>query len=805
MPEALTNLVIRYWKLSIGFWLVVTLCTTAIVTGLVNELGLVSKEVPHWSRIAADSESLGLPSWMPSSRGERLFNHAFPGDRLGSSVVVIVRRDASQLTSQDRLFIENELTPRLIAIQAQPESTIKRVRDFRDRGIGKLLDNRTGAATLIVADLKHDFLDQRNTLTVDRIQQAIDPHRGPFSSQIPDGLQIALGGSATVGRDLVKAAQDDAQSLYGWPMLLAVGMSLVIFRAPLLALMPVLITAISLQLTQCALILLGWAGWSGIEPFSQLRPFAGLLSFVAILVYGSGLNYCIFLMARYRREIERGLASDQALAAALQHSGTTIVASIGAILCGVGTMLIASFSKYQQVGAGMALSVGLTLLCSLTLLPALLKLAGKNAFWPLVTQQKNSKFNVILSPNLGHVAHPAPLPRPGRAVQYRHPILIWSTIVAGLLPFAVFGCVLHNRTTFGVLGDLPSNTPSVIGSLAIEKYFGPGQCGPVTVLFRNASIDYAAPDNYEMIQSSITALTDRKERLGIVDIRSLINPLGLEIEPGILVRGLSRRFYVSTSPEFENHVMRIDLLLNGDAFSQESRRQLEMIEETLRESLPESTRADTELSFIGTTASIADLKAITDRDQVVLYAGLLAVALLILAGVARRMLLPCYMILSVVFIYLATLGLTAVIFSIVDPSFAGIDWKVPVFLFTMLVTMGQDHSAFQIFRIREESPSHGQIQGVRNAMTSTASVLCSCTLITASVFLWLGLSGHLTGSRQLGIALTLGILLDTFVARRVLLPSWLLMFAGKSARLPRANVRVSSTLLPVLRRSRRAL
>ncbi|MDB5390442.1 MAG: hypothetical protein JWM11_6088 [Planctomycetaceae bacterium] len=806
MPQTLIDLVIRYWKLSIGFWLVLTLCATGIVTGWVNGLGFFPHGVPRWNQIAADGESLGLPSDMPSRRGELLFNQAFPGDRLGSSAVIIVYREASPLTLLDRSFIENELTPRLVAIQAEPGTTIKRVRDFRDRSIGKILDNRTGLATLIVADLQYDFLDQRNKLTVDRFRQVIDSDRGAFSSTVPAGLQIALGGSATVGRDLVSAAEHDAQSLYGWPMLLIFCLSLAIFRAPLLAFMPVVIVAISLQLTLSVLILLGCAGSAGVEPFTMLRPFAGLLSFVGILVYGAGLNYCMFLMARYRREIERGIAVDHALASALRHAGTTIVASVGTIFCGIGTMLTASFDKYQQVGGGMALAVCVTLVCTFTLLPALLKLTGRYAFWPRATKGETSNFNAVLSSNLRDRTDLAPFTERGRAVRDRYPFLVWSTVVAVMLPFAVFGIVFHDNSTYGVLGDLSPNSPSVVGSLAIEKYFGPGQCGPVTVLFRNPTIDYSSSDNYEMIESSITALTDRKEQLGIVDIRSLIGPLGLEIEPGLIVRGLSKRYYVSAAPEFEDHVMRLDLLLRGDAFSRDSRHQLQMIEQTLRESLPESIRAETELSFIGTTASIMDLKAIADRDQIVLDGGVLAVLLVVLIGILRKVVLPFYLILSVAFVYFVTLGLTAAIFRIVDPGFVGIDWKVPIFLFTMLVTIGQDHNVFLISHIREEERTHGLIGGIRSALASTLSPLSNCGLITAAAFFCLVLSGQLNGSRQLGTALTLGILLDTFVARCILLPAWLLMFATKRVRIPVSNsVIVAPAGVPVLSGSRSVL
>ncbi len=382
MRNVLTDLVIRYGKLWIGFWLVLAIGAIGIVTGWVNSFSFLPTHVPGWHQVAADGESVRLPANVPTTRGELLFNQAFPAERLGSKVVVIVYREQSPLTELDRAFIENEVTPRLIEIQAEPGTTIKRVRDFNDRGIGKILDNRTGEATLIVVDLQHDFLDQRNKLSVDRVQQMIESLRGAHSSTVPAGLQIALGGSATVGRDLVQAAGDDAQTLNQWPILVIIGLSLALFRAPLVALMPAFVTYVSLQISLAGLILLAWAGSTGIEPLTLLRPFAGLQTFVCILVYGTGLNYSIFFIARYRREIDRGATVDHALAAALGNSGTTAVASVGTIFCGIGTMLNASFVKYQQVGGAIVLALGITLVCSLTLLPALLRMAGKYAFWP---------------------------------------------------------------------------------------------------------------------------------------------------------------------------------------------------------------------------------------------------------------------------------------------------------------------------------------------------------------------------------------------------------------------------------------
>lgn len=792
MSGALAGRVVRYWKFSIGIWLVLTVSACGIVTGWVNSVGLIPTVIPRWNQIVNDGESVRLPSNMPSARAEDLFNKAFPKDRLASSVVLALHREGSPLTSSDRSFIENDLVPRLSAIQTESGTTIKRVRGFNDPHIGKILDKKTGEATLVMADLEHDFLDQRNKLTVDRVQQLIDPEHGLLRSKVPAGLQISLGGSATVGRDLLTTVEEDAGRLQWWPLLIVLGLALAVYRAPYLALIPIVVVFSSLQITLAVLILLAWAGSSGFDPLTALRPFSGLRTFVSVIVYGAGLNYCLFLIARYRGQLERGNSVDSALTKTLQQLRGMVIASVGTIGCGVGTMLIASFGKYQLVGGAMALSLGITLLCSLTLLPALLKLTGKYVFWPRAIE--NGVTNPVTARSTSGLWVQSIPTFAERAWErlHLHPTLVWLSVVALMLPFALVGILFHNQTSFELLGDLPHGKPSVEGSRAVEKYFGPGQCGPVTALLYNPQIDFSDPENFEAIESFITNLNDKKQELGIVDIRSLIAPLGLDIEMSILARGIAKRYYISTAAELEDHVMRLELLTAENAFTPASRDQLRHIETYFRETLPESIRPGTELSFLGTTASVVDLKTVTDGDQVVLDSAVLGVMLVVLIGLLRRVATPCYLICSTCFVYFATLGMTTAIFWTLNPDFAGLDWKVPLFLFTILVAIGQDYNVFLTSPMKDDQLDQDPVDEIRTTMLTTGSIISQCGLVTAGAFFSLVLAGQLSGSHQLGVALTLGILLDTTVARRILFPAWLLILNANRVSI-RAENPISAT------------
>ena len=140
------------------------------------------------------------------------------------------------------------------------------------------------------------------------------------------------------------------------------------------------------------------------------------------------------------------------------------------------------------------------------------------------------------------------------------------------------------------------------------------------------------------------------------------------------------------------------------------------------------------------------------------------------------------MLLSVLFSYYATLGVTFLVFWAIDPhGFTGIDWKVAIFLFTILIAVGEDYNIFLMARVHEETEGHGRLRGVTEALTRTGPIISSCGLIMAGTFGSL-LGGTLLEMRQLGFALAFGVLLDTFVVRPILVPAFLILV--RSGRLP---------------------
>jgi putative drug exporter of the RND superfamily len=160
------------------------------------------------------------------------------------------------------------------------------------------------------------------------------------------------------------------------------------------------------------------------------------------------------------------------------------------------------------------------------------------------------------------------------------------------------------------------------------------------------------------------------------------------------------------------------------------------------------------------------------RRAEILVPTVVLVLLLLLLG---RLAISVYLVLSVLFSYCATLGVTLVVFGLTHwGGYEGLDWKVPIFLFTILVAVGEDYNIFLVTRIREELGRHGPLHGITEALHRTGRVITSCGFIMAGTFATL-LSGSLLAMQELGFALAFGILLDTLVVRPILVPAFLIL------------------------------
>ncbi len=233
--------------------------------------------------------------------------------------------------------------------------------------------------------------------------------------------------------------------------------------------------------------------------------------------------------------------------------------------------------------------------------------------------------------------------------------------------------------------------------------------------------------------------------------------------------------YVGKKQPIAEHVSRVDIIFSQDPFTQGSIKQLNRVLSELETELPLLMSGKTNVYALGPTASIRDMKSTTDSDQIKVAILVLIGVYIVLVVLLRKPAICVYLIATVFFSYLVTLGVTFTVFWALDPTgFAGLDWKVRMFLLTILVAIGEDYNIFLITRIDEERRETTPVKGTLLALTKTGSIISSCGLIMAGTFCSL-MAGSLVGMQQLGFALAFGVLLDTFVVRPILVPSYLVL------------------------------
>lgn len=768
---------------------------------------------PDWQSIVLNGEFAFLPEDSDSIRGLETFQRTFPEDSNSSNIVIVVRRDTSGnsgLVQLDYDFISKSLLPLVRRISGfeplsdtPPEGTASEslVRNISwrdpDQYTGPLYDSVDKKASLIVLELNSEFLDARNRPLISELETELEklhqiaarrpvtqgesppaevtPEDEPVA--IPAGLDIAFSGTAIYGRDAMIASENSAKATETWTVILVIVLLLLMYRAPFLAMIPLLTVsvsgAISLKLLSIAAV---W-GWVDL--------FNGIEAYVTVLVYGAGIDYCLFLIARYREELGGGATIEEAISETLARVGSAIAASAGTTMCGIGMMYFADFGKFQQAGIAISFGLFVCLCASLTLTPAIIRLCGRWAFWPRMPARQASQVSWVTRTDFLTRILSRPLPgfqwkRVGAALQ-RRPWAMWLGSVLGMLPFSIIGYVCFGYLSYGLLSDLPNEAPSVHGARALQAHFPGGEGVPVRVILEvpDPDFDFARTPR---VPADFVAFTDailaHKDELGIQAVRSMSDPKGgrdIGKVPGIAERYRGIREFVST--EYKS-ATRLDIIFRNDPFSRSSLDEFQRLKERLPEFLPESLK-DAKLTFAGETANLADLKKVTDSDRVRINTLVTVVVFIILWILLKQLKVCVYLILTVLFSYFATLGGTYLFFWALDPNgFAGLDWKVPMFLFTILIAVGEDYNIFLLTRIEEERRRHGRTESITVALDHTGSIISSCGIIMAGTFSSL-MAGSLAGMDQLGFALALGVILDTFVVRPVMVPAFLILMSER--------------------------
>ncbi len=460
----------------------------------------------------------------------------------------------------------------------------------------------------------------------------------------------------------------------------------------------------------------------------------GILS---ILVIGAATDYALLLAARFREEL--ALRGDRfgAAVAAVRRSFGAITASAATVALGLLALLASDLTNNRALGPVGAIGIGCALLVTLTFLPAALALLGRAAYWPSRPKppEESGEGTGVWR-------------RVARTVNGR-PRRTWAVTALVLAVFAAFSPSLSSK---GVPLDeiFVNDAPSVAAQTTLGEHFPGGSGNPAVVIAdagRAAEVTAAARSTEGVASASAVSASGR---------------------PG------------AGEPLAVDGRVRIDATLEAAADSDAAKETVERLR-TLVHAVP---GADALVG--GYTAQQYDTQQTAARDRTVIVPIVLAVILLILMLLLRCLLVPVLLVATVGLNFLATLGVSALVFQHLL-GFGGTDASVPLYGFVFLVALGVDYNIFLMSRVREEALAHGNRQGVLRGLTTTGGVITSAGVVLAATFAALMVI-PLAFLVQIAFIVAFGVLLDTLVVRSLLVPA-LMIDIGPRAWWPSAPAR----------------
>ncbi|MEO5877352.1 MAG: MMPL family transporter [Streptosporangiaceae bacterium] len=435
----------------------------------------------------------------------------------------------------------------------------------------------------------------------------------------------------------------------------------------------------------------------------------GILS---ILVIGAATDYALLLTARFREELTRREDRFAAGRAAVRRSLGAIVASAATVALGLLALLLSNLTNNRALGPVGAIGIVCAALSALTFLPAVLVLLGRAAYWPakLRSADEDTGGHGIWRRVAGWID--------------RSPRRIWAGTLLVLLICAAFFPQLNAK---GVPLDetFINDAPSVAAQQTLAKHFPGGSGQPAVIVVGTDQAKEAA------------SLAAKTKGIAAADL----DPAARVVDGRVLIEAT-----LTSAPD-----------------SDEAKQTIERLRTALHRLPGEDTLVG------GYTAQQYDTQVTAEKDRTLIVPVVLLIILVILIGLLRSLLLPVLLVATVALNFLATLGISSLVFTHLF-GFSGTDASVPLYGFVFLVALGVDYNIFLMSRVREETGRHGAREGVLRGLIATGGVITSAGVVLAATFAALTVI-PLAFLAQIAFIVAFGVLLDTLVVRSLLVPA----------------------------------
>lgn len=722
---ALGRFSVRFRWLVIAFWVLAAVAALALL--------------PSLGSVVKNNNAGFLPDSAPSVRAQAMAAPLLGRSSASGVLVAVGRSGPLSLADQaviNRIEAEWRQVPQVTSVRQGPASADGEVRTAEVH----FTSEAAGGGPLAA--------------------KAVGRLRSQAHRLAPADLSVYLSGSLPVLVDQQHAGASTANRVELFSVVLIILVLLLAFRSTLAPLVNLAPAGLALAV---ASPIIAESTKVGVEISSLLQLL------LTALVLGAGTDYGLFLIFRYRENLRRGLGNREAIVAAVERVGVSVAFSAATVIAALLTLLLASFGLYRGVGPGLAIGIAVVLLVELTFFPALLAVLGKAVFWPATPR-------------------PAP-PRPGRwgALAARvsgRPVLavVLGTVMLGALALGLGSYAPSGFNPGGAIGG----SGSARGLSVLEAHFGPAALGVTDVVYRLSSPIWEHPGDLAAGSESLRA----SGQFSSVD--DALQASGVPLAPHLLAQAYRRlgppqRLAASPAaaagvdPALYNAYRSTAQFITADG-------RTVVYRTSLRAGGPGSTAAlqaipavraavantgvvlgATASGVAGQAAAAADVAAYSSQDIWRIAPLVLAILALLLGLVLRSALAPLYLVASVALSYLASLGLAVMLFVGIGGQL-GINFTLPFFMFVFIMALGEDYNILVMTRIREEASGLALRQAVATALGTTGTTVTSAGLVLAGTF---GVLAAFTSGQvqQVAVGLALGIVLDTFVVRTLVVPS----------------------------------
>ena len=575
-------------------------------------------------------------------------------------------------------------------------------------GVGRPLVSEDGEAAQLVA--------QVGVTDGEEIRQAVLDIREAVGGgeTTADGLTVLVGGQGGILADFVEAFG----AIDGILILVALGVVLlilvVVYRTPILPITVLISAILGLGVSSAAVYGLATADLLDLNGQSQAILF--------ILAIGAATDYALLLVARFREELRDHESSYDAMKAAYRGVREPILASGVTVILGLLCLLLSDLSCLAGLGPVGAIGIAGAMLTSLTLLPAVLVLLGRRAFWPLM---------------------------PAFGSAHRDTEGVWAR-VAGLVKRRATTVAVATTVVLAVFGGFAftldvdpvpqtelflTAEQSVAAQEVLDAHFQADTSSPAQVVVPTSEID-AAIDTISGVEG--IARSDDASAPTVVPFPNPAQPASVD--------GQSIVFATFADP--------------ADSAA---------ATETLVRLRAALSDLDPDILVGGSTAILYDTRETTARDRATVMPAILLVIFLVLALLLRSLVAPLLLMLANVLSFAATIGVSALVFTHVF-GFPASDPSTLLIAFVFLVALGIDYSIFLMTRVREESLRQGTRPGILKALRVTGGVITSAGVVLAATFAALS-AVPILFLAQIAFIVAFGVLLDTLVVRSLLVPA----------------------------------